>query len=161
MIWNEKRLLLWKAMRIIKYRIPDIDLMFVSPQLQIKYSATNGYDQTKDSRGYYYYQTRFAAFRINNINNSNIQKVILNQSALTLGLINKNIRESLNSLGYKFKLGSSQLNDAEVNALNTVNSDEFINRFLDNQTAYYKSLKKFKTFGKNWLNRVKHLRPKK
>lgn len=108
---------------------------------------------------YYYYQTRFEAYRIDNINNSNIQKVILNQSALTPGIVNKNIRQSLNSLGYSFKLGSGKLTNTEVDALNTVDPNKVINKFLDNQATYYKSLKN-KKYERGWLNRVNELRPK-
>ena len=46
-----KRLLLWKEMLAAKNRTFDIDLLFVSPELQTQDSATFRLEATKDSWG--------------------------------------------------------------------------------------------------------------
>ena len=48
---QSKRLLLWKEMWAAKNRTFDIDLLFVSPELQTQDSATLRLEATKDSWG--------------------------------------------------------------------------------------------------------------
>ncbi|NCT16960.1 MAG: hypothetical protein COZ75_03545 [Flavobacteriaceae bacterium CG_4_8_14_3_um_filter_34_10] len=114
---------------------------------------------------FYYYESRFKRFSINEIGNINLQTAMLDQSVLTPSLINKNIKRALNDLGYEFDINSSKLSKDQIEAVNTVDQNKLLNGFLDYQQSYYDNLSekrpKDKKFIKGWTNRVDRLRPNK
>ena len=111
---------------------------------------------------YYYYKIRFAKYRINDFLDGNLQKAVLDQSILSPGIINKNLKRALNNLGYDFKVNSGKLSDEQLEAVNIVDKDTFLNRFLDHQQSYYNRISQKgenKKYIKGWTNRVNRLRP--
>ena len=107
---------------------------------------------------FYYFTTRLEAYKIPDMNNFFLQKAVLNQSVLTPGIINKNLKRTLNDLGYNFEVNSRPLTDEQIDALNSVDGNEATNTFLDYQQEYYDSLDN-DTFIDGWTNRVNELRP--
>lgn len=135
--------------------------------LHIEDDISNIKKLTKTQAHYYYYKTRFEKYRIDDIISEKAQNAILNQSALTPGIINNNIRKALNEVGgFKFKLTGKKLNDKEIEALNSIDADKFVNSFVDKQLNYYESLKGKTVYKKNingWknrLNEIKDYKPK-
>lgn len=115
---------------------------------------------TSEQADEYYIHSRFEPYKINEIQNERIANAIFDQSVLTPGIINRNIKRSINDLGYDFKKTSSKLTDEQVDILNTIDSDKFIENFVKHQLSYYESLKGTEVYRvniKGWRNRLKAL----
>ena len=109
----------------------------------------------------YYVASRLEPYSINKIQNEKIANAIFDQSVLTPGIINKNIKKALNDLGYQFKVNSSKLNEEQINSLNTVNADKLVEKFADHQLEYYESLKGTEVYRvniKGWKNRLNSIK---
>ncbi len=114
----------------------------------------------------HYYAQRLEVYRIVEFNNYGLQIAVLDQSVLTPGIINKNLKSALNSLGYSFEINWKKLNDEQIKAINSVNSDALTNNFLDEQMKHYENIKytnpsNYYDHIKGWRDRVNKLRPEK
>ena len=104
--------------------------------------------------------SRFDAYNIQKIKSEKIANAILDQSVLTPGLINKNIKQVLNSNGKSFDINSKKLSTTEVESLNKIDESEFLEAFIKLQNDYYTGLndEKYGKYKKGWLNRTERLK---
>ena len=117
---------------------------------------------TREQAQQYYIASRIEPYRINDIKNERVANAILDQSVLTPGLINKNVKRSLNDLGYNFEVNSNKLTDEQIDALNKINPDIFVEKFTDHQLEHYESIKKtnrsnYDEHIHGWKNRLNKL----
>jgi len=121
---------------------------------------------TSEQADKYYLQTRFKNFGIDKIKSEKIANAVFDQSVITPGIVKGNMMKALNDLGYNFdyKLGiKTPIPDDMMKAINSVNPDQFVEKFAARQLSHYEGIKQTNPANYNehirgWRNRLETLK---
>jgi lysozyme family protein len=117
---------------------------------------------TQEQAEKYYLHSRFERFRLASIQNVNVANAIFDLSVLTPELINKNIKKSLNSMGYNFEINNKNFTREQVDAINSVDPDLLVEIFTSYELKHFESIKRtnpanYNDHIKGWKNRLNRL----
>lgn len=105
-----------------------------------------------------YYKQRFTKYRVSEVSNYTVANAILDQSILTPGIINKNIKSALADMGHTVSINNNRLTDKELALLNSSDAAVFMEKFCAKQLEYYKTCSTWKRHGDGWKNRLDKLK---